>query len=222
MRRVRHHDGQPVVDRDLPHEPVEARQGRDPPQDGLGRQPRGREPVPVVLDLGHADAQELRRLVGPAELQIRDERHHVLAIGALRVRALAAGDPAFEHLGHGVGEALDLAGDGRGVAAEQDRRRLAVRVRFPGRSDELSVHGVTLREGLSNLSLSPLLYRHSSVADNRFYQTSSEPRKGAKIPAGTVRGRPGPGRRPCAASVRPWVGSIFLGVRQAAVLWSVP
>ena len=52
-----------------------------------------------------------------------DERFNVLAVGALRVLALVACNPALEDLCDGGIELLDAAARGRRLATGEDRRQ---------------------------------------------------------------------------------------------------
>ena len=70
-----------------------------------------------VLD---GDAQQLHGLVRPGDLHNLDERHHVLAVGALGVTRLPPGNPGFENVRDRGKELLDALADGGRGAANQD------------------------------------------------------------------------------------------------------
>ena len=123
MGGVRDGDRQPELRRDPLQILVEARERGDPPVDGLGGLGVGEHEVAEGLDLGDGDHEQPGGFLGPGDPERLDEGHDVLAVGALRVLRGPACDPAFEDLGDGVVEAADLAFDGRGVAAEENRRQ---------------------------------------------------------------------------------------------------
>lgn len=119
---VGHNDRQPELGGRTAQELVEGRERGDPPVDGLGGRVLVEQVLAEVEHMADRDLEHRARIVGPGPAPELDESHHVIAIGALRVRALAPVDPELEERGDVGGKLLELRLDGRRGAAVENRQ----------------------------------------------------------------------------------------------------
>ena len=88
--------------------------------------------LPPSLDVTHGDGEESHGFLRPVDRQEVQQRHDVVAIGSLSVRAFPPGNPALEQFLDREIEGTNLGGDRWRAVINQDRwqqRRIDARRR---------------------------------------------------------------------------------------------